>query len=85
MQMDRTTAHHAVKRVKQYLSVKDSDYVMSIHRWASILSEFEDEITRVDSMLKHETTESIVYEVVKKHSKERSIQILQNVIKRLES
>jgi hypothetical protein len=58
---------------------------MSIQRWASILDEFEAEMTRVDSILKHETTESIVYEIVKKHSREKSIEILQNVIKRLES
>lgn len=85
MQMDRTTAYHAVKRAKQYLSVRDSDFVMSIQRWASILDEFEAEMMRVDSMLKHETTESIVYEIVKKHNREKSIEILQNVIKRLES
>lgn len=49
------------------------------------MDEFEPEINKVQSMLRHETTQSIILDVVSKHSKELAVQILNNVINQIQS
>lgn len=86
MQMDRTTAYNAIKRAKGLLSVQDGHYVLAIQKWASIIDEFEDEMTRVDTVLKYETTEGIITQMLKtKYSEIESIEMLERIIEKLKS
>ena len=85
MQFDRATAYHSIYRAEELLSMKDGHYVLSVQRWKSIMDEFEPEINKVQSMLRHETTQSIILDVVSKHSKELAVQILNNVINQIQS
>ena len=82
--MDRTTAHHAVRKTKDYLSVKDKHYVLCVNRWASIMEEFKDEITKVDAVIKHKTTEGIITHLLDtKYNEPESILMLLTIIKKM--
>lgn len=84
MGFDRTTAHHAVKKTQDYLSVKDKHYVLCVNRWASIMEEFEDEINKVDAVIKYNTTEGVITHLLdSKYNEHESILMLEGIIKKM--
>lgn len=77
LEVDRATACHSIKRAEDLLSVKDPYYVMAIQRWKSIIDEFEEEMLRVSSVMKHHTTVSVILDVLKKYPEDVAINILE--------
>src|SRR6056300_1621269 len=85
IQMDRATAYHAIRRAEELLSVKDSYYVLAVQRWRGIMEEFESEMFRINSIMKHQTTLSIILDVLSKYPEEQSLLILQKAIQQIEN
>lgn len=83
--MDRATVYHAIKRAKELLSIKDGHYVLSVQRWASIIDEFEEDMVKVDSMKRTETTEQIILEVLSKYDEAKALDILRSVTQKIQS
>jgi len=83
--MDRATVYHAISRAKELLSIKDGHYVLSVQRWASIIDEFEEDMVKVDSMKRTETTEQIILEVLSKYDEAKALDILRSVTQKIQS
>ena len=70
MQCDRATIYHSVRTAKEQVKLAEGYYVMAVQRWASILEEFEAEMKTIDSVIKEQTTEEMIYTLLMKYDED---------------
>lgn len=58
---------------------------MAVQRWASILEEFEAEMKTIDSVIKEQTTEEMIYTLLMKYDDVQAKEIINRVVIKLNS
>ena len=58
---------------------------MSVQRWAHILEEFEADMKTIDSVLKDQTTEEMIYTLLMKYDETKAKEIINRIVIKLNS
>lgn len=82
---DRTTAYHSIECAETQVKLNNIEYVQAVNRWASILPEFEEEMSRVDALNREMTTKEVILNLLKTYPEERAQEILNHVQEELNS
>jgi hypothetical protein len=76
---DRATAYHSIESAETQVKLNNIEYVQAVNRWASILPEFEEEMSRVDALQREMTTKEVIVNMLKTYPEEKAQEILNYV------
>jgi len=76
---DRATAYHSIESAETQVKLNNIEYVQAVNRWASILPEFEEEMSRVDALQREMTTKEVIVNMLKTYPEQKAQEILNYV------